>query len=111
MSNLNDRNTYIAFDALSGNDPLSDKLNGKLATIPKSATYMIQKQNEFRSDKIATKFLGDAALYWVILEYNNLSSNYDLVSGLLLNIPDARYLNSLMLGSTKTIKTSTIYIK
>jgi nucleoid-associated protein YgaU len=104
------RNSYIQFDA-NGNDPLSDKLINKFKSIPYSTTYLIQSQNEFRADKISALFYGDSNLYWVILEYNNLTSNNQLVSGKTINIPDIRFLNNLFMSSNKIVQTKNIYIK
>jgi hypothetical protein len=107
---LFDRNTYVTFDS-NGNDPLSDKLLGKLSSVPYVNTHFIQKCDEFRPDKLAAKLFGDSRLYWVILEYNRLSSFTDLIAGESILVPDQTALNSLLLASNTKVSTKTLYIK
>jgi len=109
---INDRNTYLNQISNFGNDPLTDKLIGKLVNLPAQQSYRIQKRNEFRPDKIAAKFLLDSAYYWVILEYNRLASAYDLLAGTIINIPDPNYLSQLLVSvNNSQATTSSIFIK
>jgi hypothetical protein len=111
MSLNYDRNSYITFNSTTGNDPLTDKLIGKLHNVPYSDIYVIQKSNEFRPDKIAAKFLANSNLFWVILEYNKLTANTDLRAGLSIKIPAIQYLNELLNTTGKTVSTNTIYLR
>ena len=105
--NLNDRNTYISRTLEKGNDPLTDKLGGGLKNVPSVSTFTVQKCDEFRSDKIAAKMFGDSQLYWVVLEYNGLLSNYQLFVGTVLRVPNINYINNLFVSSTSTTNTTT----
>jgi hypothetical protein len=108
---LYDRNSYLTFNSTSGNDPLTDKLSGQFSRIGYSQVYRVNKLDEFRPDKLAAKIFGDSNLYWVILEYNNLTSFSDLETGLEIKIPDTAALNSLLLSGNKQVTINTIYIK
>jgi hypothetical protein len=99
-ANMYDRNSYIDFTAANGNDPLSDKLINKVRLLPIAEKYLIQIQNQFRSDKIAAKFYADSSLYWIILEYNKLMSNSELTAG-----------KTISITTNKVITTKTIFIK
>lgn len=112
MLSLYDRNTYITKLSNGSNDVLSDKLLNKISSVPIGTSYRVQVATEFRSDKISAKFLGDSSGYWVILEYNKLLSNNALVAGLVINIPNIQYLNSVLIEANKGLTVSKqIYIK
>jgi hypothetical protein len=67
--------------------------------------------DEFRPDKLAAKIFGDSELYWVILEYNKLSSFADIIPGLSLRIPNPNQLTNLLLTANTQVTTKTLYIK
>jgi nucleoid-associated protein YgaU len=108
--NLYNRNSFITSD-VNGNDPLTDKLIGKLQGLSYSQTHIVQKMDEFRPDKLAAKIFGDSELYWVILEYNKLSSFADIIPGLSLRIPNPNQLTNLLLTANTQVTTKTLYIK
>jgi nucleoid-associated protein YgaU len=107
---LYNRNSFITSDA-NGNDPLTDKLISKIQGISYTRTFVVQKMDEFRPDKIAAKIFGDSELYWLILEYNKLSSFAEIVPGLELKIPSFNELNNLLLTANTQVTNKTLYIK
>lgn len=51
-------------------------------------TYVVTAAEENRIDIIATKFYGNASLYWIICYANRLSDPYNLPIGTFLEIPN-----------------------
>lgn len=44
-----------------------------------------------RLDGLAFRYLGDAKLWWVIAEYNNIPWAFDLTTGMVLRIPSLEH--------------------
>lgn len=111
MSGVYDRYSYFSSDG-SGNDPLTSKLLGKLPSIPIVAYHTVNAAEECRADNLALKLLGSASLWWILLEYNSLTSVNDLRAGLVLKIPDRKSLTDVLVRS-KGVKQSnrTILVK
>lgn len=58
--------------------------------------FHIVKQGD-RVDLLAHKYLGDARLWWIICEYNNIFWMFDLVEGNEIRLPSYNYMQMELL--------------
>jgi hypothetical protein len=95
VTGVYDRYSYFVTDT-HGNDPLTSKLNNRLSEIKTLSTYTITTIDECRPDNLALKLLGTSDLWWLLMEYNALSSINDLRTGVVLNIPDSQGITTIL---------------
>ena len=78
-------------------DPLTSSFLNDLKSLPKFGTWIVQAE-EKRSDVLSYKIYGDVQFWWVILFYNDLTDNDDLVSGMTIKYPNLTDLEDLYFG-------------
>ncbi len=80
--------------ANNGFDPLSSRFLNQLNTLEASGKFIVTTE-ENRPDLIAYYIYGDTQYWWIILEYNNILSFDDLVTGVELKYPSLSSLELL----------------
>jgi hypothetical protein len=81
---------FLEFVILSYANPLYDVLGSyfwkQLKTLSVKGTYQVRGEDN-RPDLISYRIYGNTQYWWIILLYNNLTSNEDIVGGMTLNYP------------------------
>jgi hypothetical protein len=105
-----DRLTYIPIDA-KGIDPIRNVLSPHLRRLSIDRKYVVKLEDQYRPDTISRRFFNSVELWWLILEFNNLSAINDLKVGHTINIPNLSQFNALVsqvMGNKTIIKSLTI---
>ena len=89
---------FVEFVIPPFSTPVYDILNSyfwnQLGKISSKGTYQVRGE-ELRSDLLSYRIYGNTQYWWILLLYNNLLSNEDIISGMTLNFPSLSDLESL----------------
>ncbi len=75
-------------------DPLTSKFLEELNTLEISGEYKVTTE-EYRPELLSYYIYSDQQYWWILLEYNNLLSFEDLVTGLTISYPSLADLEAL----------------
>lgn len=93
---------YSIRSDIHGVDPILDKVCLAVHEITSYSTHTISEDERAAPDLIAIREYGSDAFWWIILAYNGIGSNKDLVEGRVLRIPD--YASVIALITKNTVR-------
>lgn len=85
------REVFLGYDKY-GIDPLLDEKFWALQKVEEYSIYVVSQQYEARPDLLALDTYSTEKLWWIILQYNGLTSYKDITAGAILRMPDTNEL-------------------
>lgn len=79
-----------------GQDPLSNTKLDRILALPSLRELEIDSATEANPQLIAYREYGSPEYYWVILYYNGIGYSFDLVAGMIIQLPSASAIRQII---------------